>query len=169
MNTTIGVFSNHILAGNALRDLKAFGVPDNDLSYVYTNENGIIKDKQTGEKVTSATATGLAAGAIIGGIAGLAVVEGILPGMGTLFVAGPLAAILGFTSTTAAGVATGAVAGGIIGALTNLGVDKTDAALYEKHIQNGDVIVIARSTPMSTKAIFETAGAIEVRQYVVTS
>ena len=166
MNTTIGVFSNHLAAGSALKELKDFGVPDADLSYVYTNEEGNVKDKQTGEKVGEGTVTGVATGALLGGIAGLVVANGILPGIGTLFVAGPLAAALGFTGAAAAGVATGAVAGGIIGALSNFGIDSTDAALYEKHIQNGDVVVIARSTPMSTRAIFENAGATEVRQYI---
>lgn len=130
--------------------------------------NGVVKDTQTGDKVGMGVAEGLTAGAVIGGIAGLVVANGLLPGLGTLFVAGPLAVALGFTgaaATTVAAAATGAAAGGLIGGLTHLGVSSDDAALYEKHVHGGNVIVITRGTPPSTQDVFLTHGAIEVRQY----
>ena len=168
MITTIGVFTNHGTAESALNELRGFGVPESDLSYVYTNKEGEMKDGQTGAKVGEAAATGATTGAVIGGIAGLVVANGILPGLGTLFVAGPLAAALGFTgaaATAVAGAATGAAAGGLIGALTGLGVAKEDVELYEKHVREGDVLVIARSTPETVQDIFLKHGAVEVRQY----
>ena len=168
MITTIGVFTTHASAESALNELKEFGVSESDLSYVYINEEGNIKDGQTGDKVGSATASGATTGAIIGGIAGLVVANGILPGLGTLIVAGPLATALGFTgvaATAVAGAATGAVAGGFIGALTGFGVDEADVQLYEDHVRRGDVLVIARGTPASTEDIFMNHGADEVRHY----
>lgn len=168
MITTIGVFTTHTKAESALNELRDFGVAESDLSYVYTNNDGDIKDGQTGDKVGSASAAGATTGAIIGGIAGLVVANGILPGLGTLIVAGPLAAALGFTgvaATAVAGAATGAVAGGLIGALTGFGVDEKDVQLYEDHVRRGGVLVIARGTPASTEDIFINHGAVEVKHY----
>ena len=164
-NTTIGVFSDHVSAESALNELKQFGVSDGDLSYVYTNSKGTITDAQSTDKFATGTATGLTAGAVIGGLAGLAVANGILPGVGTLLVGGPLAAYFGFGGATAAGLATGAVAGGLLGALTNFGIDSKDAEIYKTNIENGHIVVIARNTPSSTVSVFEHAGAQEVRQY----
>jgi uncharacterized membrane protein len=165
--TTIGVFNNHEEAENAINELKEFGVKDADLSYIYKNEDGDVKDDQSGDKMGSGAAKGAGTGALIGGIAGLIVANGILPGLGTLFVAGPLATALGVTGATAAGAVTGAAAGGLIGALTNLGVKKEDAELYENHVQSGDIVVIARGTPESTADIFDRHGAMDVRYYEV--
>lgn len=168
MITTLGIFTSHTSAESALNELRQFGVPEGDLSYVYINGDGHMKDAQTGEKVGDAATAGVTTGAIIGGIAGLVVANGILPGLGSLIVAGPLAAALGFTgaaATAVAGAATGAVAGGFIGALTGFGVDEKDVELYEEHVRRGDVLVIARGTPASTEDVFMNHGAAEVRHY----
>jgi uncharacterized membrane protein len=168
MITTIGVFTTHAAAESALNELRQFGVKEADLSYVYVNDKGTVKDAQNGSKVGDATATGATAGAIIGGIAGLVVANGVLPGLGTLIVAGPLAAALGFSgaaATAVAGAATGAAAGGLIGALTHMGVDKKDVQLYEDHVRRGDILVISRGTPSSTEDIFLNHGAVDVRHY----
>ena len=168
MITTIGVFTTHAAAESALNELRQFGVPETDLSYVYVNDRGNVKDMQTGEKMGERAAGGATAGAVIGGIAGLVVANGILPGLGTLIVAGPLAGALGLSgaaATAVAGAAGGAIAGGLIGALTHLGVDKNDVRLYEDHVKRGDVLVIARGTPASTEDIFLNHGAIDVRHY----
>jgi hypothetical protein len=168
MITTIGVFTNHGNAEGALKELRAFGVEEKSLSYVYKGRNGEIKDSQSGDKVGAGAAQGATTGAVIGGIAGLVVANGILPGLGTLFVAGPLAAALGFTgaaATAVAGAATGAAAGGLLGGLAKLGVAKDDVELYEKHVREGDVLVITHNSPPSVQDIFLTHGAVEVRQY----
>lgn len=168
MITTIGVFTTHAAAESALNELRQFGVKDADLSYVYVNDKGTVKDGQSGGKAGEGVVAGATAGAVIGGLAGLVVANGILPGLGTLFVAGPLAAALGITGTAAtavAGAATGAAAGGLIGGLTSLGVAKQDVQLYEDHVRRGDVLVIARGTPASTEDIFLNHGAIDVRHY----
>lgn len=172
MITTIGVFTTHASAESALHELKQFGVPETDLSYIYRTDHGDMKDAQTGQKIGEGAATGATTGAIIGGIAGLVVANGILPGLGTLFVAGPLAAALGLTgavATTAAAAATGAAAGGLIGAFTHLGIDEKDVELYQNHVRTGDIVVTARNTPESTQDVFLNNGALEVRQYTSSS
>ena len=167
-NTTLGIFTTHSAAESALNELKAFGVSEGDLSYVYRNDAGNLKDGQTGNKVGEGTAAGVTTGAVIGATLGLIVANVALPGIGTLLVAGPLTAALGISgvaATAIAGAATGAAAGGLFGALKNLGVDDTDVKLYEDHVRQGNVLVIARDTPTSTKTIFMQEGAVDVREY----
>lgn len=167
-NTTIGVYETHADAEVAINELKACGVDHDDISYVYTDSKGNVSDGQTGEKMGSGAAGGAATGAVIGALAGLVVANGILPGIGTLFVAGPVATALGFTgaaATTVAGATTGAAAGGLIGALSNLSVDKEDAALYENLVRKGDVLVIARSDAAGMAYVFKKTNAMEVREY----
>ena len=166
--TTVGVFPNKAKAESVIENLKEEGVMDTEISCVYTNEDGKVKDSQTDEKVGVAAATGATAGAVIGTIAGLVVANGLLPGLGTLFVAGPLAAALGLTGATAtavAGAATGAAAGGLIGGLSKLGVDAADAELYEKHVEKGEVLVICRADDEAVMEVFNRNHASEVRQY----
>lgn len=168
MTTISGVFSSKQKAELAINDLKSRGVADQDISCVYTDRDGDMKDSQTGEKVGSGATAGATTGAVIGTIAGLVVANGILPGLGTLFVAGPLAAALGLTgavATTVAGAATGAAAGGLIGALGQLGVSKEDAELYEKHIQKGEALVVSRSEVADAMEVFKKHNAVEIRQY----
>lgn len=168
MKTTLGVFTTHSAAESALNELKGFGVNEADLSYIYQNKEGELEDDQSGSKVGKGVANGATAGVIIGGIAGLIIANGVLPGFGTLFVAGPLATALGVgtvTATTVAGAATGAVAGGLIGALQHFGVEENDIHLYENHVRHGNILIIARDTTASTKDILTKQGAVEIREY----
>ena len=165
--TTVGVYTTHAAAQRAIEELRAFGVADADISYLYTNVEGDVTDGNSGDKVGSGTATGATTGAIIGAVAGLVVANGILPGLGSLIVAGPLAAALGLTgvaATTVAGAATGLVAGGLIGALVNLGISSEDAAIYQDYITKGSVLVIAHAAT-STRDIFIHTGAQQIGQY----
>jgi uncharacterized membrane protein len=172
-NTTMGIYESHADAEVAINELKAFGVDNDDISYVYTDSKGKVSDGQTGKKMGVGAAGGATAGAVIGAVAGLIVANGVLPGLGTLFVAGPIATALGFTgaaATTVAGAATGAAAGGLIGALTNMGVSKEDAALYEELVRKGDVLVIAHSDSDDMddlKEVFTRTNALEIREYSV--
>ena len=103
---------------------------------------------------------------MIGGIVGLVIANGIVPGFGSLVVGGSLAQALGVGGATAlAGAGTGAVAGGLVGALTSYGVNKDDVHLYEEHIRKGGVLVIARSERPGIKEIFRKNGASEVQEY----
>ncbi len=166
MNTTVGVFATHDEAEKAIAELRAFGVAEADLSYMYVDIDGKMHDEVS--KVGAGTASGATAGAVIGAIAGLVVANGILPGLGTLFVAGPLAGALGLTgavATTAAGAATGLAAGGILGALGNIGISSTDAVMYKSLVERGDILVVAKSNDILIKDVFIKAGAKEIRQY----
>ena len=167
MTTTVGVFSTHADAKRAIDELRAFGVADADISYLYTNAKGEITDAHGGDKVKEGTTSGAATGAVLGAVAGFGVAEGVLPGLGGLIVAGPLAAAIGFTgaaATTVAGAMTGLAAGGLIGALSNLGVKDEDAVIYQDYIRSGNVLVVAHAA-MSTSEIFARTGAKQIGIY----
>lgn len=167
--TTAGVFADHTAADAAVTDLKENGVAIADISCIYRDEEGDVKDSETGDKVGAGAIKGAGTGAVIGAVAGLVVANGILPGIGTLFVAGPLATALGLTgaaATTVAGAVTGAAAGGLIGALMNLGIKKEDAEMYENSIKSGNVLVVAHSDVPGIAGIFTKHGATSVNEYV---
>lgn len=168
-STTIGIFDNAAHAEMAIGDLKTAGVMDTEISYVYSAEGKTVIEEGDGSSVGANAAAGAGTGAILGGIAGLVVANGILPGLGSLFVAGPIATALGLTgaaATTAAGALTGAAAGTLVGALTGIGVDEEEAKVYEEKVKLGSFLIAAKSSiPEKVKEIFQKHGAEEVRQY----
>jgi hypothetical protein len=168
MITTLGIYSTHADAEAAIKELKGFGVVDADISYVYVNSDGQIKDDNNPQKVGEGTVTGASTGAVLGALAGFVVASGVLPGLGSIIAAGPLIAALGLSSaaaTAVAGAAIGATAGGLIGALGNFGVSNADANLYEALVRQGDILIIARSSA-ETKSVFAKTNAKEVREYI---
>lgn len=166
MKTTIGVFTTHATAEKGLQELRNSEINESDLSYLYMNDEGVVKDGQNASKMTKATVVGGTTGAVLGGIAGLVIANGVVPGFGSLIVAGPLAEAFGIVAaTTAAGVAAGAVAGGLLGVLTHLGVSTDDVHLYEEHVRKGGILVIARSDDAGIRNIFSANGANEIREY----
>lgn len=171
MSVVAAVFNNASDASNAIDHLNSQGHATN-ISYV-TTENHELLDKKGGTEVAADTGGGAVSGAVTGGvlgtIAGLAVANGILPGLGTLFVAGPLATALGLTggaATTAAGAMTGAAAGGLVGALTGLGIGASDAQKYEEYVKEGDTLLIVETNnPSATESALKDKGAIDVSTY----
>ena len=169
MNTvTLGIYKTHAEAELAIKQLIALGIPQDDISYVYSDKKGEITDGDVGDTMAQGAVDGGAVGAVIGGIAGLVVANGILPGLGLLFVAGPLAAALGLTgvaATTVAGAATGAAAGGLIGALTNMGVADNDATKYQSYIEQGEILVAVKTDNLNAREVLEKTNAREIQQY----
>ncbi len=166
--TTIAVFKDKMDAEAAVSELRTFGIADADISYVYSSDNHTITT-EGGKDVSGGTASGATTGAILGAIAGLVVANGVLPGLGTLFVAGPIATALGLTgaaATTAAGAMTGLVAGGLVGGLIGLGVNKEDAVIYEEKVKKGGILITAQSmNARGVMDIFKKYHADEIREY----
>ncbi|MDB5194181.1 MAG: low temperature-induced protein [Parcubacteria group bacterium] len=153
----------------AITDLRTLGISDSDISYVYSSEGKTVTEDGGGTKAGSGAAAGATTGVVLGAIAGLVVANGILPGLGTLFVAGPLAGALGLTgavATTTAGAVTGLAAGGFLGALMGLGVKEDEAKVYEERVKLGDILVTARtSQSAAAHEIFRKHDADEIREY----
>lgn len=171
MAVVAAVFNSADDASKAIDHINGLGNVNN-VSYV-TTENHELLDKKGGTEVAADTGGGAASGAVTGGIigtlAGLAVANGILPGLGSLFVAGPLATALGLTggaATTAAGAMTGAAAGGLVGALTGLGIGANDAQKYEERVKEGDTLLIVETNePANAETALRDKGAIDIATY----
>lgn len=141
MTTVTGLFDHYSDAATAVAQLKAAGVPENDISIVSNNSDGRYEDDDNG--AAEGAGTGAGVGAALGGGAGLLTGLGMMaiPGVGPVVAAGWLAA-------TAAGALAGAVvggaAGGLIGALTDSGVDENDAHVYAEGVRRGGTLVTAK-------------------------
>lgn len=175
MQTMVGVFDNRTDAENAINELRRMNIADTDISYVRASSEGeVTATDAAGDAAANTTAgavSGATTGGILGTVAGLAVANGILPGLGTLFVAGPVATALGLTgaaATTAAGAMTGAAAGGIVGALGGLGISADEAKDYEHRIKEGGTLVTAKVDDLDedeVKDVFDKYDADDVRVY----
>lgn len=150
---TIGTFRSRRDAERAINAVhNELGVPTADISYLYRNDEGTVREIDASRIASDTPAEGASkgarAGAVVGGLAGLAVAAGVIPVVGPLLAAGPILAALGITGTVgtaAAGAISGAAVGGLIGALVNLGVGKERALAYQDRVMAGDILVAVDS------------------------
>ena len=146
--TVVGLFDDFQDAQNVVRDLTTAGFGRESISIAanktasgYTGDGS---DFGTGGTNTMAAANAAGkdatVGTGIGGVLGLVVGLGLLviPGVGPVLAAGPIAVALGMG---AAGAGIGAVAGGLIGGLTHLGVPKEHAEYYAEGVRRGGTLV----------------------------
>jgi uncharacterized membrane protein len=172
---TIGVFADRKAAEEAInRAHKELNIPDDEISYVYKNTQGDVKEVDADAVTTDTPGEGAGKGAIIGGvvgaIAGIIGVAGAFPIVGPLVAGGAIATALGLTGavgTAAAGAVVGAAAGGIVGALVNLGVGKEHAQHYEDRVMAGDVLVVTHSEE-DARTLFQESGALETEVYALS-
>ena len=134
MTAITRLYDSYAQAQVVLRNLKAAGIADSEISVVANRTGAGIEEE------TSNTATGASLGAVAGGGAGLLAGLGMMaiPGVGPVVAAGWLAATL-------AGAAAGAASGGIIGALTEIGHTPEDAELYAEGLRRGGTLVTVRT------------------------
>lgn len=142
-----GVFTERENAENAINELENGGFDPKNISIVMkdTDDAKVIQNN-TGANVAEGATAGATTGAVAGGLAGLLIGIGAIaiPGVGALFIAGPLVTALGLTgaaASTIAGATTGALAGGLIGALIKLGIPEEDAKVYEDRVKSGAILV----------------------------
>jgi len=97
----------------------------------------------------------------IGGVVGLAagMIAVVLPGIGPLIAAGPLAGAIG-------GLSVGSAAGGVIGLLKEHGIGEEQAEFYAEGVRRGGALVTVRGITeqraKEARKILDQAGAIEV-------
>jgi hypothetical protein len=136
MKTISRVYDTYAQARNAVTDIEAAGVSDDQVSLV---ANKYVSEKYADVEEVSAPATGAGIGGAVGGGAGLLAGLGLLaiPGLGPVVAAGWLAA-------TAVGLAAGAATGGLVGALVKAGVPDSEAHIYSESVRRGGTLVSAR-------------------------
>ena len=142
----VGIFETENEAINVIRRLKETGYQEADIT-VLAKDKGKMEQIEESTDVDTKTKTsgeqvgkGAAIGAVLGGIAAALPALGLLviPGIGPLLAAGPIAIILG-------GVITGGVAGSLVGVLVKLGVGEEDAKEYENYIEQGKILVLVEN------------------------
>jgi hypothetical protein len=146
-SSVVAVYHDQAAAERALRQLHEAGFATSDLSIVG-------KDFQMSEQpigfvsARDYASAGAATGAWFGGLLGLCVGAAflVLPGLGPVVIAGPLATpILAGFEGALAGTALGSLAGALIG----WGIPKERALKYETHVKGGKFLVIARGEPQA--------------------
>ena len=144
-SSVVAVYPDHDSAQDAIRQLHKNGFAIKDLSIIGRNIH--MTEEPTGFITTGDyVAAGAESGALIGGLAGVALGAAllILPGIGPVIVAGPLAAaVLAGIEGAAAGVTVGAVSGALIG----WGVPREHAVKFESEVQGGKFLVLTRGNP----------------------
>jgi len=112
-------------------DRKNISIVANDADNRYSSR---LKDVKVDDgDVTAGQGAGF--GAVVGGLIGLGVA--LIPGIGPVLAAGPLAAAV----MTGVGVVAGAATGGIAASLIDLGVSEEDATQYVEGIKRGGALV----------------------------
>ena len=151
MTTTVtGLFSNRDSAADAVREIRAAGIANEEISIV-TNNVASQQDTNpanTGTKDNNMAGSGAGDGAAIGGILGGG--AGLMAGLGALTIPGigPVLGV-GWLLTTAIG----ASGGGLIGALIGAGVSKDDAQVYVDRLRKGGTLVSARIADENVPAV----------------
>jgi hypothetical protein len=172
MKTNIScLFRNRTDAEAAVTSLENAGIGQQHISVIMRDHNDSNGNEVAKDNMKDGAATGAASGGIIGGLAGLIVGISALaiPGIGAVFIAGPLVAALGLTgvaATTISGGLSGAITGGLVGGLVGLGFSKEDAYLYETHIKEGAILLnveVDSSDEQLVKNILNENSATEVR------
>ena len=146
MTTTVnGLFATRNEASEAVREIKAAGVPNAEISIVTNRVDGQSDQRSADDRSVdnNMAESGLGDGAAIGGVLGGG--AGLLAGLGMFVIPGigPLLGV-GWLVSAAIGTAVGASGGGLIGALIGAGVDNDDAQVYVDRIRTGGTLVSAR-------------------------
>lgn len=100
----------------------------------------IASGHDVAEKDPRAMVKGATAGGALGLIAGLGAL--LIPGIGPVLAAGPLAAAI---TAAAGGAAIGATAGTLLGILNDEGIPSDRADFYNRHFNKGNIIVMVHT------------------------
>ncbi len=162
-NSVVVVFGTHMAAERAVQELQRSGFGMKKLSIIGKGSKG--KDDvvgsytiTSGDRMTSWGLSGAFWGGMCGALFGSALV--VIPGIGPLIAAGPVAAWM-------IGVLEGAVVGtgfGVVGAaLCSIGIPTKSILQYETALKAGQFLLIAHGTPdevtRAKKILDQTPGA----------
>lgn len=162
MSTTVICTATAAQAEAIIQNLKAAAFSNNDISVLMADKSG-TRDfaHEHNTKAPEGTATGVGAGAVVGGALGWLAGIGALaiPGLGPFIAAGPIMAAL-------SGAAVVGTLGGITGALVGLGIPEFEAKQYEGKIRSGSCLVSVHSDNADearrAKEIFKQVGASDI-------
>lgn len=162
--TVVAIYDGFQAANEAVRDLVDSGFSRENISIIASNsrgEGGTQSTTRASTEGTVADETGAGAGvgagigAAIGGIGGLLVGLGalVIPGIGPVLAAGPLAVALSTLTGAGVGAVAGGVTGGLLGALIGLGVPEEQAEYYAEGVRRGGVLVTVQADEYNSEQI----------------
>jgi hypothetical protein len=167
--TVVAIFDDFQTANSAVRDLVDSGFPRDSISIVANNSTGefgaptatgappaVAGDNVAGETGAGA-GVGAGIGAAIGGIGGLLVGLGalVIPGIGPVIAAGPLAIAISTLTGAGVGAVAGGMTGGLLGALIGLGIPEEEAEFYAEGVRRGGILVTAQAEDYNAEQITE--------------
>ena len=148
-NSTVGLFSSHLDAESAIKELEKSGYDMKQLSIVgkdYQTEENVVGYYNTGDRMATWGKYGLFWGWIWGLLFGSAFL--IIPGLGAVMVGGPLVSwIIGALET--AFVTGGLTAIG--GALASIGIPKDSVIRYETALKAHKFMLIVHGTALEVE------------------
>ena len=155
----VAVFSVPAQAAAAARSLHTAGVTREQISIISRNHDEESSYARDMGGTPGAEIEDSRAAARLGELSGyvLAAIALVLPGIGPIVAAGPLAADLG--------EAAGHVAGGIAGALHGAGIGSERAESFEAAVEGGAVLLAVHTVEASAstvRTILQEAGASEI-------
>jgi hypothetical protein len=142
MATSIfGIATSYSQADVIIEALKGAGFPNNDISVLFSDQEGtrdFAHEKNT--KAPEGAITGASTGGVVGGVLGWLVGIGSLaiPGVGPFVAAGPIMAAL-------SGAAVGSAVAGLTGALVGMGIPEYEAKRYEGKLRDGNILISVHS------------------------
>jgi hypothetical protein len=142
MTSTILATFDHVEdAHRAIQDLTDSGFKRSDIGLALHDKYNAYDRLATEDDVSGGE--GATFGATVGGVLGAVVGLGaiVIPGIGPIVAAGPLAAALGALTGAAVGATTGAVTGGITASLLDMGVPEEEAHYYAESVRRGAALV----------------------------
>ena len=150
MKTVTGIFKSRTSAEQAITQLEAIGIMEDQVSLIMTDESRGSKFKFIeSSKADEGAATGAGLGGLLGTIAGGLMAAGVIaiPGV-NLVATGALVSAL-------TGLGAGALTGGLVGGLIGAGIPEHEAKLYEKEIKSGNVLVAVATKNQEEKKLVE--------------
>lgn len=136
--TVVAVFNSHTGAIHGIEELRRSGFQPSQISILAPDPREAEGyAEELGVRVIQASGLGIAAGGVLGGVAGwLAGLTGLLvPGAGIILAAGPFAGAL-------VGAVGGASLGGFVGALVGLGLPHHAAEEFDRALREGQTILV---------------------------
>ncbi|MDN5346779.1 MAG: hypothetical protein PWP65_343 [Clostridia bacterium] len=157
--TVVGIFRSEQVAKEAVSDLRRAGF-DREISLLARNKGRQEGTAEGGLNMgidTGGIGDGITTGSVLGGLAGLAAGAGalVLPGLGPLIAAGPIAGLL-----------SGAATGGIAGGLLDWGIPEAEGRRYENEVRQGKIMVSVRANERKAdeaQKILQNHGADDVK------
>lgn len=136
--TLTALYDNFDVARDVVEDLVEAGISRDNISFLASRISGVYEEDvtTTGEQTDVSGGEGAAFGAVVGGLIGLG--TALIPGIGPILAAGPLASAL---LSSGLGAAAGAITGGVTAALVDMGVPKEEVDTYAETIRRGGAMV----------------------------